>query len=186
MLRRNLLWFGLILVSTSACAASAPRVDPLVASEVEVNKNDPPWGCGFLGPVKGNTALGELSDAHGDMIRNAVLSGGNYVAVDLIEKPTVAGLGGYTIRGRLFICPKHLPPASQPTTAFHAPGPMIEEVAAPRSAKSSDDIILPKAICEPDCSPGFTCLHAMCVSACNPACGKGEKCGADRACHAAP
>ena len=47
-----------------------------------------------------------------------------------------------------------------------------------------DAIVLPKAICEPDCSPGFTCLHGACVTACNPGCASGEQCGGDRTCHA--
>src|SRR5262245_51378231 len=124
MHRRTLLSIsiGFLLVSASACgAADRPRVDPRVAAEVEVNKNDPPWGCGFLGPVKGATMVGELGDAHGDLLRNAVLNGGNYVAVDLIERPMVAGVGGYTVRGRLFICPKRQAPAAQPSTVFSAP-----------------------------------------------------------------
>ena len=37
---------------------------------------------------------------------------------------------------------------------------------------------------EPDCSPGFTCLHGACVTACNPGCAGGEQCGGDRSCHA--
>src|SRR3954467_3505504 len=122
MHRTTLLSIGLCLVSVSACGgADRPRVDPRVAAEVEVNKNDPPWGCAFLGPVKGNTLVGELGDAHGDIIRNAVLNGGNYVAVDIIERPVVVGVGGYTIRGRLFMCPKREQPTPPPTTVFKAP-----------------------------------------------------------------
>src|SRR5262245_4002935 len=129
MRRTTLLSIGLLLVSASACGgADRPRVDPRVAAEVEVNKNDPPWGCGFLGPVKGNTLVGELSDAHGDLLRNAVLNGGNYVAVDLIERPAIANVGGYTIRGRLFFCPKRPQPTIQPVMAFHAPhAPQADE-----------------------------------------------------------
>jgi hypothetical protein len=41
----------------------------------------------------------------------------------------------------------------------------------------------PAGVCEPDCSPGYTCLRGTCVSACNPLCGENERCGADRLCH---
>ena len=39
--------------------------------------------------------------------------------------------------------------------------------------------------CVPDCSPGFVCVNASCVSACNPQCAATQQCGADRICHAA-
>lgn len=171
-----------------------------------MNKNDPPFGCGFLGPVKGSTLIGDLSDAHGDILRNAVLSGGNYVAVDIIERPVVLGIGGYTVRGRLFICPKREPPPAAPTTVFEAPrGPVVASApgvvsaSAPvvagspaatdepgaRAAKTSGDVTSSKAAtCEPDCGSGYTCLRAVCVSVCNPGCGAGEQCGADRVCRA--
>jgi hypothetical protein len=39
--------------------------------------------------------------------------------------------------------------------------------------------------CVPDCSPGFACVNATCVSACNPPCAATQECGADRICRAA-
>jgi hypothetical protein len=39
--------------------------------------------------------------------------------------------------------------------------------------------------CVPECSPGFVCVSARCVSACNPQCAATQQCGADRICHAA-
>jgi hypothetical protein len=53
-----------------------------------------------------------------------------------------------------------------------APVPVVPPVAAP--------------VCEPDCSPGYTCLRGVCVSACNPPCPAGERCGADRICYPSP
>jgi hypothetical protein len=41
------------------------------------------------------------------------------------------------------------------------------------------------ASCAPDCSPGFVCVNASCVSACNPPCSSAQQCGADRICHVA-
>lgn len=39
--------------------------------------------------------------------------------------------------------------------------------------------------CVPDCSPGFVCVNASCLSACNPPCTATQQCGGDRICHVA-
>jgi hypothetical protein len=39
------------------------------------------------------------------------------------------------------------------------------------------------AACVPDCSPGYVCIDGKCLSACNPLCERGQRCGADRICH---
>lgn len=57
-------------------------------------------------------------------------------------------------------------------------------VAAPATAAAPPQAAA--GACAPECSPGFTCLGGTCVSACNPPCEKGQRCEADRACHAAP
>lgn len=59
-------------------------------------------------------------------------------------------------------------PAAPPPAPFSAP-----PTAAPPSTP----------VCEPECSPGYTCLRGVCVSACNPPCPFGQRCGADRVCH---
>jgi hypothetical protein len=66
--------------------------------------------------------------------------------------------------GRAFRCPVTAPAASG--------APAAASAAAPA--------------CEPECSPGFACVRGTCVSACNPPCEKGQRCDADRTCHAAP
>jgi hypothetical protein len=183
--RRTSLFAGLVLVSLSACGAAESRINPRVAATVDVTKNEPAIGCEYIGSVKGSTALGELSDAHADVIRNALLTGGNYVAVDIVERPMIVGVGGYTIRGRLFACPRKSSTSVEMARLDRgltgAPG---NASGASRAAKTTDDGALPKAPCEPDCSPGYTCSQGACVTACNPACADGEQCGADRACHA--
>jgi hypothetical protein len=183
MLRRTPLLAGLglvVLVALPACAAfeRQPAIDPRIAAEVSVDKSEPPPTCGYLGPIKGGSMVGDLGDAHGDIVRKAVLRGGNYVSIDLLERPMVAGVGGYTLHGRLFTCPKKSAEPAQPpaqTTKFEAPRPMDAPVT----------IQAPKVACEPDCSPGFACVHGACVTACNPVCGNGAQCGADRTCHVA-
>jgi hypothetical protein len=178
---RNLLFTGLIVATLPACAAvRRPMVDARAAAQVELATVEPPPTCGFVSPIKGSTLVGDIADANGDAVRNAVMTGGNYVAIDVIERPVVAGVGGYVVRGRLFNCPRPAAPQPQP---FRAPV-QIASVGPQNAAQASDAIVLPKAICEPDCSPGFTCLHGACVTACNPGCASGEQCGGDRSCHA--
>ena len=163
---------GLVVVAVSGCAAmEKPRVDPRVASQVVVSKNDPAPNCTYLKPIRGIAIVGDLGEANHDLVRNAVLEGGNFVAVDMVER----NVGGYELQGRLYECPV---PAPVQVAALGASERRI-------ASDATDAIVLPKAICEPTCSPGFTCLHAICVSACNPGCGAGEQCGADRACHPA-
>jgi hypothetical protein len=128
------------------------RLDPRVASQVTVSKLDPPPGCEYLGTVRGVAPLGELGDAHADVLRKAVLQGGNYVAVDLVERPVVLGLGSYEVRGRLFGCPR-----SQAAPVAQAAAPSF----APRAAAEGSVL---KA-CDPDCAAGFTCQLGACVAA---------------------
>lgn len=56
-----------------------------------------------------------------------------------------------------------------------------------RLFKCPTEIVRPSApsSCVPDCSPGFVCVNASCVSACNPPCSSTQQCGVDRVCHAA-
>jgi hypothetical protein len=146
---------GLLLVSLSGCAAlERGRMDPKVAAQVTLSKNDPVAGCEYLGTVKGATVMGDLGDAHGEVLRNAVLRGGNFVSVDMVERPVAAGLWGYVVRGRLFACPTSAPAlAAQATPApvFSAPGPAATPVSP--------------AVCDPDCAAGFTCELGACVAA---------------------
>jgi hypothetical protein len=147
---------ALVFVALSGCAAfDKGRIDPRVASRVMVSKLEPPNGCEYLGAVKGVAPLGDLGDAHVDVLRNAVLRGGNYVAVDLVERPVVLGLGGYAVRGRLFGCP-----VSTPMVAAAPPGPP----APPARSPAPGDAAGPRP-CEPECAAGFTCQLGACIAA---------------------
>jgi hypothetical protein len=140
-----------LCLSLAGCAAfDKGHLDPRVASQVHVTKLDPPSGCEYLGEVKGTAPLGELADAHGDVLRNAVLRGGNYVSVDLVERPVVLGLGSYVIRGRLFTCPSPGAPAAQ-AQATRPPAPPPADATMPRP-------------CDPECASGFTCQLGTCVA----------------------
>ncbi|MDB4936363.1 MAG: hypothetical protein JWP87_3335 [Labilithrix sp.] len=97
-----------------------------------------------------------VDEAYSELRSQARRKHANYVVLDGIANG---------VFGRAFRCPVEAPA----TAATAAP--------APRAAGPA---------CEPECSPGFTCVRGACVSACNPPCEKGQRCDADRACHAAP
>jgi hypothetical protein len=149
---RVLVGLSLAAAVTGCHAFDREYLDPKVASQVTVSKTEPPPGCELMGFVKGATAFGDLGDAHGEVLRSAVLRGGNYVAVDLVERPMIVGVGGYTVRGRLFACPAAGRPAS------------VAAPATPAPAFPVGDATTVKA-CEPDCAAGFTCQLGACVAA---------------------
>lgn len=176
MSRKTYMLAGFLFVAIVGCGAmERPRVDPRIASQVIVAKGEPPAGCSYVKPIRGEAIVGTLSEANADLVRNAVLNGGNYVVVEMTER----NVGGYMLEGRLFTC------GGGPVAPMQVAANNVNTGERRTATDASDNIVLPKAICEPSCSPGFTCLHAICVTACNPACGAGEQCGDDRMCHAA-
>lgn len=154
-----------------------PPVDPSAIAAVQVDtKIEPPKDCRALGPLEGKDtdrwAAGGLSyeAALLDLRKKAVTGGGNRVVVDEVTSPRATDyLPAFLIEARMFTCPV------AGAAVASAPGPAIASAAA-----------APARVCEPDCSPGFTCLRGVCVSACNPLCGAGERCSADRICRADP
>ncbi len=143
---------ALLFMVLSGCAVfDKGAVDARVASQIWVSKLDPPPGCEPLGAVKGIAPLGEAIEAQSDVIRNAVLRGGNYVAVDLVERPVILGLGSYVVRGRLFACP---PPAA----------PLVQAAARLPREPAPGDVTMPRS-CEPECAAGFTCQLGSCALA---------------------
>ncbi len=137
-----------------------------------VNKATPPPSCRALGLVDGKdsdrwSAGGMTYErALTDLRRKAVDGGGNYVVIDATAPPKDGDyMPAFIIHGRLFTCP------SGAVSANAAPA---ASSASPRPSP---------AACEPECSPGYTCLRGSCVSACNPLCNAGERCGQDRICH---
>lgn len=150
----------LVLLGLSAAGCGAldkGKLDPRVASQVVVSRLDPPVGCTYRGRIKGSAPLGELPDAHADVLRHAVLQGGNYVAVDLVERPVIIGIGSYEVHGRLFTCPAQgAPPAAMtaPPSAPVAMAPVAPVAPSPN---------LPRA-CDPECAAGFSCQLGACVA----------------------
>jgi hypothetical protein len=134
-------------------------------------KTDPSPECRYVSPIVGRDTdrttpfAMNYAGAEADLRLTAVRAGGNHVVVDVVRPPNVETdlVPEFLIQGRLFSCPRGggPPPSSAATTAP------------------------PPKACEPECSPGFTCLRGTCVSACNPACDSSQRCGMDRLCHPA-
>ena len=97
-----------------------------------------------------------VEDAYSELRQGARNKKANYVVMD--------GLAN-GLFGRAFRCPVTVTPKAGP---------------APVTASEAS------TACEPACSPGYVCLRAACVSACNPPCATGQRCEADRSCHATP
>lgn len=156
----------------AAAIGCVPPVDPAALAAVTVtSKGEPPPACRALGALEGKDtdrwAPGGLSRdaALVDLRKKAVVGGGNLLVIDAEAAPRASDyLPSFSIQARLFACPVPEP----------APAPAVMAEPAPARA------------CEPDCSPGYTCLRSVCVSACNPLCGAGERCSADRICRPAP
>ncbi|MEP7120883.1 MAG: hypothetical protein ABJE95_08240 [Byssovorax sp.] len=156
-------------------ADCVPPVDPSALAAVQVDsKIEPPEACRALGPLEGKDtdrwAAGGLSyeAALIDLRRKAVNGGGNRLVVDEVALPRAGDyLPAFVIQARLFACPA------------------VGSGAASASVVPAANAATPPApSCEPDCSPGYTCLRGACVSACNPLCSSGERCGVDRICRA--
>jgi len=158
---RFLVGLSLAAAMTGCHAFDREFLDAKVASQVVVSKGDPPPSCELQGFIKGSTFTGELGDAHTELLRSAVLRGGNYVAVDLVERPLLAGLGGYTVRARLFTCPA---PGKAPMAGPSLVPAAVAPSLSPAPAAPLADPAAVKA-CEPDCATGYTCQLGVCVSA---------------------
>ena len=157
---RVLTGLSLSLAITGCNGLHREHLDAKVASQVTVSKNDPPPGCSLVGYIKGATTFGDLGDAHGEILRSAVLRGGNFVAVDLVERPMIVGLGGYTVRGRLFSCGRLGAP---PADMARAPAP---KSIVPASAIVPAPVVPATEVksCEPECASGYTCQLGACVT----------------------
>ncbi len=165
---------GVALAAPAVCALScAPPADPAALAAVEiVSRVEPPAACRGLGPVEGKDTNRWVPNGPSyqaalvDLRRKAVAGGGNHVVLDALSPPNAQDyMPAFSIQARLFACPA--------AKAGSAAPPLAAPSAQTASAR----------ICEPDCSPGYTCLRGACVSACNPLCAAGERCGADRICH---
>lgn len=157
-------------------AACGPSADPGAMATVQIEASGSPRsGCRALASLEGKDndrwvpGGPYYEKAVLELRRQAVLGGGNYLFIDSSTPPRDTDyMPGWVVKARLFSCPAAAP----------APSAVVAAVVTAAPASSSAGLI-----CEPDCSPGYTCLRGKCVSACNPLCGAGERCGVDRICH---
>lgn len=167
-------------------AACGPTADRGAMAAVQIGgTGTPPPGCRMLAQLEGKDddrwAPGGLhyEKAVFELRRQAVLGGGNYLFIDNVAAPRDTDyMPAFVIKARLFACPAVIPAptalAAAPSATLGAATPIPASAGAPPASA---------LVCEPDCSPGYTCLRGKCVSACNPLCAPGERCGADRICH---
>jgi hypothetical protein len=178
---------GLItLVATLSCS---PAVDRAAVAAVQVSgARDPPAGCRLLGPLEGRDSNrwvpgGPRYETVMLYLREkAVLGGGNHLQIDAIVPPRDEDYNPvFIVRARLYACNPGSAHAinaadARPVAASASPTPAV--VASPSATPASAS-----RVCEPECSPGYVCVRGSCVSACNPLCAAGERCGVDRICH---
>ena len=173
---------GWLLVAGAGLGLAAPgcaaAVDPAKLAAVQIAGAEVTLrGCRLLGPLEGKDSDRwvpggpRLETAMLDLRKKAVLGGGNTLVTDSIEPPRESDyVPTFVVRAKLYACSTD---ATASVTASVTSSPAAAASAA----------VSPAALCEPECSPGYTCLRGACVSACNPRCGAGERCGGDRICH---
>jgi hypothetical protein len=163
-----------LLVVLAACSKPTPQPRTATPEEtrryypelyargpaIVVGNTDPGPACEYLGEVTADES--ESRDPYEQLKERALELHGNYLLADGTRVSRITW--GYRIKselkGRVFRC------AAMPVTV---PPPSMASV--------------PQVVCEPPCSPGYTCVRATCVSACNPPCGENAQCGVDRICH---
>jgi hypothetical protein len=149
----------------SLCADAFATAADFAGHQVEISRSEPGPPCEPRGMVEGSAgggwfAMPSYEAALGIMKLRAARAGMNYVVVDAMRQ---VGAQLLTLNGRGFVCPQG---------GLGVLGGVGEGQVAPQGPA-----------CVPDCSPGYTCVGGKCVSACNPPCTGGQRCGPDRICH---
>jgi hypothetical protein len=185
--------FGCLLW-LSACngVAAVPPTSPR-AQQVRVEEYDPPASATALGELRvthgqGCSFTGDRGTREGAMalLREAAAErGANFVKLTKVVEPysghdcyhrefKAEGLS-YRLAGTA--------PAAVPVPVAPAPlpaasaAPLAATLAVPPATASAAGIE-----CAPPCSPGYACESGVCRALCNPACGAGQVCRADRVC----
>jgi hypothetical protein len=163
------IWTSIALLAcashiTQPTRTATPEEEAQMYPELHftVSNQEPGPGCEFLSVV--TASEGDESDPYQGLRERALALRGNYLVPDAsrASRLTWGYRVAYEARGRVFRC------AAIPAVVRVAPAPIP---AIPT--------------CEPECSPGFTCVRGTCVSACNPPCSSDQRCLADRLCHSA-
>jgi hypothetical protein len=126
-----------------------------LAAAVPSSKDEPSSQCLLYGYSQGSDASSE-EGALENLKVEALRRDANFVVLDSLTRRG----GKVSAAGRVYVCPE---------SALRAP---------PKPAPTP-------LVCVPDCSPGYVCIDGKCISACNPPCEAGQRCGPDRICHRA-
>jgi hypothetical protein len=165
----------------AGCAAPRPPAQlNKQGSTVRVGKARPSSNARELGPVEGESGngcagfgtIGTYESAEADLRNRTAAMGGDYAAIVTVLPPHDTGTqcpdNRMLIRGVAYKTSEA--PAATIASALPA--------APPPPALSTP----PATVCDPPCSPGYTCDAGTCVALCNPPCGPGQVCRADRLC----
>jgi hypothetical protein len=170
------------LLALTACLTTPRPPAPLTAqgSAVHVSRTHPPPNARVLGPVEGESGngcagfgtIGTYETAETDLRNRTAAMGGDYVEIQAIAPPHDTGTqcpdNRMVIRGVAY---KTVESPAAPA----APSPLPPPQPLPPPPPSA-------TVCDPACSPGYTCDAGTCVALCNPPCSPGQVCRADRLC----
>jgi hypothetical protein len=134
----------------------APNAEERQLAAAIHSSNEDPAHCQLYGFSQGAAAATD-EGALENLKLEAVRRDANFVVPDKLTRSD----GQVRATGRIYVCPDWV---------LRAP----QKPAPP-----------PPPACIPDCSPGYVCIEGKCISACNPLCEPGQRCGADRICHRA-
>ncbi len=175
--KRALLIPGVFLVFTASAASRSTVQLSAQGSGVHVGRTHPPSNATRLGPVEGESGsgcagfgtIGTYEMAEADLRNRTAAMGGDYAEIQTIVAPHDTGTqcpdNRMILRGAAYrtVAPPAAAAVSSPLSPPSAPAPAV-------------------AVCDPPCSPGYTCDAGSCVALCNPPCGPGQICRADRLC----
>ncbi len=163
----------------AGCAAPRPAAQlNKQGSTVRVGKARPSPTARELGPFEGESGngcagfgtIGTYESAEADLRNRTAAMGGDYAAILTVLPPHDTGTqcpdNRMLIRGVAYKTSE--PPAVSSAPALPAAPPALSTP--------------PASVCDPPCSPGYTCDAGTCVALCNPPCGPGQVCRADRLC----
>jgi hypothetical protein len=164
------------LLSVAACngVAAVPALSPQ-SQQVRVEEREPPDGATPLGAIavthgQGCSFTGDRGTREGAtaLLKEAAAQrGANFVQVTKVVEP----YSGHDCTHREF---------KMEGLSFRLAGTPSVVASPPPSTQA------PALDCSPPCSPGYACEAGVCHALCNPACGTGQICRADRVCVPAP
>jgi uncharacterized protein DUF4156 len=171
----------------AGCAAPRPPAQlSKQGSVVRVGKERPSPGARELGPVEGESGngcagfgtIGTYDTAEADLRNRTAAMGGDYAVIVTVLPPHDTGTqcpdNRMILRGVAYKTVAPAAVSSAPVLSGPPAAPAPSGLSAPAAPSTT--------LCDPPCSPGYTCEAGSCVALCNPPCGPGQVCRADRLC----